>query len=170
MDNVTGDIARAAAAAPLSPKQDAPKTTGKGNPLLAVLGAPTFLAGDGRTYPRTSGWGANKKPHPDGGTNETVAFVIFKPFKGLETGLEGRIYCERYMENGKQMRSYSVSIPFFKPQRGDAAGRDAAEALKVHIRDAYRSWQGTDAAKESAAKAKRTVSADKWVESDAPDA
>jgi hypothetical protein len=158
------------AATPLTGKQDKMPADKPKNAILALLGNPTFEAGDGRTYPRTTGWGANKKPHPDGGTNETIAFAIWRPFKGLQRELSGRIYCERYTENGKPKRTYSVSLPFLgKAVRGDSSGNDAVEQVKIYVRDLYRQWASSDAAKASQLTNKRMVRADTWTEDETPD-
>ena len=163
-NEVAGDLARAAAAAPMDRKQEKGKQAEPVNPLLAVLGAPSFVDGDGREYPRTVGFGSNKKPHPDGGTNCTAAWVIFKPFKGLDTTMEARIYRETYPgSDGKTQRSFSVSIPFVKVDRKDGRGREAVEALKLHVRDSYRAWR-KEHAPTAATKAK--VSSTGWIETD----
>ena len=106
--------------------------------LIAMLGEPVFRPGNGRKYPRTEGWGTNKKPHPDGGTNETAAYVIFKPFKGLDVELEGRIYLERFTKDGKAHKRYNISLPFLTVGRSDASGSQAVEACKGTIRERYR--------------------------------
>lgn len=169
---MTGEIATAMANAPLpdGPKETANKPKKEGNPILAILGSPQFAVGDGKKYPRQTGWGAQKKAHPDGGTNETVAWVIFKPFKGLDLAQEGRIYCESFVRNGATVRKYSISLPFLKADKRDASGRMAIESLKLHVRDSYRKWLKSDDSKADTNK--KPASADsEWEEStEAPDA
>jgi hypothetical protein len=162
-NEVVGDIARGMPHGPIErTDKDKPR---KGNPILAVLGSPSFLAGDGRRYPRTTGFGSSKKPHPDGGTNETAAFVVFKPFAGLDIAVEGRIYCERFAAEGKNKRIYSVSLTALKAERRDAPGRQAIEGVKIAVRDLYRAWITSDAAKSAVSTAK-VVAADRWEETD----
>lgn len=158
---MAGVDVRQMAAAPLPEKPAKVKTA-----ILALLGEPVFMPGDGKTYPRQTGWGANKKPHPDGGTNETVAFVVFRPFKGLGLALEGRIYCERFTENGKAKRVYSISLPFLKPERRDGDSNRAIEATKLAIRAAYREWQSDPTTKDAIVK--QAATSDKWEETDEP--
>jgi hypothetical protein len=161
MAELTGSTAAQMAAAPLARSGERKAST---NPIMGLLGRPTFVQGDGKQYPRTSGWGANKKPHPDGGTNETVAFIVFRPFKGLDLPMEGRIYCERFIEGGKSKRVYSISLPFLKVERRDASGNRAVEQVKLELRDLYRAWLASDEATKDIPASK--VSSDKWEESD----
>ena len=158
-EQVTGDIARQMAASPIhveptkpeAPVERAPqRIVGKANPFAAVLGPASFMNGDGRQFDRTSGWGNNKVPHKDGGTQETAAWVVFKPFKGVETGLEGRIYKETYMENGVEVHDYSVTIPFIKVAKGDAAGTMHLQALKDAVWEQYTEWRKTNKSATSA--------------------
>lgn len=161
MAEVTGNTATQMAATPLTPRAERKESS---NAIMRLLGRPTFVPGDGKTYPRTTGWGANKKPHPDGGTNETVAFVVFRPIKGLTLPFAGRIYCERFIENGKNKRVYSVSFPFIntKFERLSADSNAAVEGMKSEVRDLYRAWLSSDEVKSQPAK----VTSDKWEESD----
>lgn len=169
MAEVVGSLAIGMAGAPLAGAGEnvvngkvVPDTDKKGvkggkgkNPILAYLGTPQFIAGDGKQYPRQEGWGANKKPHSGGGTNETVAFVVFKPFAGLELSQEGRIYCERFVEGGKNKRRYSISLPFLKADKRDGDGRRAVEDLKGTIKAQYQKWEaeGDHKAETKASKA-----------------
>jgi hypothetical protein len=123
------------------------------------------MTGDGKTYPRTTGFGNSRKPHPDGGTNETVAWVVFTPYEGLTVTHEGRIYCEKFAENGKQKRVFSISLPFLKAERRDNAGRQAIENVKVTVRDLYRAWLASNDGKVLASKSAAS-SIDKWEETD----
>jgi len=111
------------------------------NPILSKIGIPKFLAGDGRQYPRQTGWGQNKTKHPDGGTNETIAFLVFTPFETSNVTLEGRIYCQRYTEAGKEIEDYSVSLPFLKADRKDTASRDMIGQVQNTIRGLFEKWQ-----------------------------
>jgi hypothetical protein len=168
MADVVGNTAIQMANAPLggkaSEKTNDAQPKRKGNPILAVLGVPTFVMGDGRTYPRTTGFGPNRKAHPDGGTNETVAFIVWKPFQGCDTiTQEGRIYCEKFLQDGQKKRSFSISLPFLKSAPRDAVARQTIEQVKVALRDAYRIWSMSDAAKDAP---KKTETADKWIETD----
>lgn len=153
---VTGDIGRKMAANPLQPGQ-------QGNPILATLGRPAFMPGDGRKYDRTTGFGNNKVKNPQGGTNETIAWVVFHPFKGSDLTVEGRIYCERFVEDGKSKRVYSISLPFLKAERRDVASRELIESAKLVIREDYRAWTAKDGSK---AKAAKPTSSGQWSESD----
>lgn len=168
MDQVVGDIARAAAAAPM-PEKDRKDKKAK-NAILAVLGTPSFVMGTGKQYPRETGWGKKKTPHPDGGTNETVAFVVFRPYGADGPTQEGAIYAETFQkENGvdlpKPKRRYSISLPFLKAGRTDAKARDLIEATKLEVRTAYRAWvsnpENLKAAAERKAKADNPT---EWVE------
>ena len=132
------NVAEATAAAQRQRKDTKP---GKVNPILAVLGSPKFVLGNGKQYPRTEGFGANRKPHPGGGTNETAAFVVFTPFVGLPAvSLEGRIYLERFVENGKNVRRYNVALSFIQTGRRYATAAAAVEAVKIEVRELYRAW------------------------------
>ena len=168
MGEQPGDLARTMAAGPIVKaeveSEKAPKVS-KGNPLLKVLGSPTFVAGDGKQYERTTGFGSSRKPHPDGGTNETVAYIIFRPFDGLEMTMEGRIYCERFVtKEGKGKRLYSITLPMLKVERKDAKGKAAIENLKITLRNLY---QTSDLAKAvSKGTVERPVASDRWEESD----
>ena len=154
MSEVAGDIAR----------QMAGNTGKTGNPILATLGRPTFLPGDGRTYARTTGFGSNKTPHPQGGTNETIAWVIFKPFKGSDLTLEGRVYLQRFVVDGKKKRVYDVALSFLKAERRDVASRQLLNAAKDEVRDLCRAWLASgNAKKETAIKAD---TAGQWTEED----
>src|ERR1700677_2953313 len=137
-ENIVGDIAKQMAALPIveSKEPKAPKEP-KGNPLLKVLGSPQFVAGDGKKYPRTTGFGSSRKPHPDGGTNETLAYIIFKPFESNDVTMEGRIYAERYVENGKRITSYSITLPMLKVERRDAKGKMQVDGLKSTLRKLF---------------------------------
>src|SRR5258706_352537 len=163
MADLAGTTAAQMAAAPLAARQERKAST---NAIMRLLGAPSFIQGDGKKYKRQTGWGANKKDHPDGGTNETAAFVVFRPIKGLTLPFVGRIYCERFVENGKNKRVYSISFPFInaKFERLNADSNAAVENMKAEVRDAYREWLKTDGA--STAPAVTKASDDKWEESD----
>lgn len=110
------------------------------NPFLAWLGKPTYLPVNGKAYPRTIGWGADKKPDPTGGTRSQVALVVFRPFKASGAELVGKVYCERLVENGEKIRRFSVSIPFITIDRKDAQGQMALKSLKRMLREGYRLW------------------------------
>ena len=163
----TGAIAQAFANAPIlhtAEKADKPAKQTKVNPILAMLGKPTFVVGDGKQYPRQVGWGNSKTLNPAGGTNETAAFVVFKPFAGLDLALEGRIYCERFAEGDKSKRVYSISLPFMKADKRDSVGRNAIEAVKGEVRDLYRTWSKSASAIAAASTSK--VQPGSWSEDD----
>jgi hypothetical protein len=165
MANETTSIGAAMAnIIPMSKGTDKGKdaSKGKGNPF-GILGSPIFVQGDGKQYARQSGWGKDKGPHPDGGTNETAVFILFRPFTGTMLELQGRVYLERYQQNGKNVRKYSVSLPFLKAEKRDGEGRAAIERLKISLRDAYREWIKT--APTQAPVAVQTDSPE-WVETD----
>ena len=169
MADQPGDLARGMAAGPVVKadveQKEAPKVI-KGNPLLKILGSPTFVAGDGKRYERTTGFGSSRKPHPDGGTNETVAYIIFKPFDGLDITAEGRIYCERFVaKDGKNKRVYSITLPMLKVERKDAKGKAAVENLKITLRNLYRESALAKAVATGAA-ADKPIASDRWEESD----
>ena len=131
------NVAEATAAAHRNKDTKASKV----NPILAVLGTPQFVLGNGKQYPRTEGFGANRKPHPGGGTNETAAFVVFTPFVGLPAvSLEGRIYLERFVENGKNVRRYNVALSCLQTGKRDAMAAQAVEAVKIEVGELYRTW------------------------------
>lgn len=156
-----GDIARQAAAAPVVPKS---KLSPIMTRLLSVLGEPKIVRGDGKTYPRQIGFGANKKTHPDGGTNETALFVVFSPFKGLDLPLEARVYCEKWNDPAinKTRVKYSISVPFLKPgSKRDADANGAVAEMKAYIKGLVQAAQrdGSIAAIKATAV---TESADTW--------
>jgi hypothetical protein len=164
MAEVAGDIARAAAAAPLTERKAEPvKAKGK---FFGWLGAALFALGDGKQYPRSTGFGSNRKPHPDGGTNETIAWITFRPAPGLELELQGRVYCERFMDAGKAKRVFSISLPFLKAERKDSKSRDAIETLKADLRDQYRGWLKSADHTDAVASKPATTSAGVWSEDD----
>lgn len=174
MAKLPGDMAREMASVPLASEKTTTVDTVVASggsmiaPLLAVLGHPSYVMGDGKEYPRTTGFGRDRKPHPDGGTNATVAFITFMPYKGLGITHEGRIYCERFVENGRNKRVYSISLPFLKAERRDAVSRDAIEAFKIHLRDRYRSWQTDQEKAGIKPTARKAARADTWSEDDEP--
>ena len=161
-ENIAGDVARQMAAGPIVPQEPRPENKapkgGKQNPFSAVLGAPSFVAGDGREYDAQTGFGNNRKPHPLGGKTSTIAWIAFKPFKGLDTPVEGRIYRHRYNDaNGKEQRDYTVTLSFLKIGRGDAKGREALDSLKDELMSAYVEWRKTSDIKPTVATSKRTA-------------
>jgi hypothetical protein len=145
MAEAIGATAAAMAAAPLaSPAQRERDSKARKNPILTALGKMGFRAGDGRKFPRQSGWGASKKDHPDGGTNETVAYVVFQPFGMLaDLPIEGRIYREQWSKDGKEHRKYSISLPFLGLKgnpRLSAETHAAINHLKLEIKSGYQDW------------------------------
>ncbi len=158
-----GNIGRAAAAAVVAGMGAAQPdvadgenvTNGKARPdtdkgskrksLLSFLGQPTFIMGDGKRYPRQTGWGQNKKANPDGGTNETIGWVVFKP-TGLDgISFEGRVYLERFqkvdgVDLPKERRIYSVSLPFVTREKRNAAATEAYESACDKVLDSYLEW------------------------------
>lgn len=117
----------------------------KNKGILGILGHPRVLAGDGKQYPRTTGFRADRKPHPGGGTNETAAFFVWT----LDTGvtLEGRMYCQKFTEDGKAIEEYAVSLPFLKAEPKNAAALKATDTVKVACEDLFFKWLETPEAK-----------------------
>lgn len=172
---MAGEVARQMAATPLQKDEAAkPEAKTEKNPIFALLGRPKIVAGPGTRYARTEGWGKDKKPHRDGGTNETIAFAVFTPFKGLELPLVATVYCERFTatvtEGGKTVvknrRKLNVSIPFLKPEKRDGDGNKAAALAKAEIETMFRNWEKTTDPTE---RAKGTASSSDAGEDD-PDA
>ena len=160
MAEVKGSMATQMATAPI-----VQHSSGK-HPLLTMLGEPIFIPGNGKQYPRQTGWGAQKTAHPEGGTNETAASVAFKPFKGSEITMEGTIYLERFTKEGKARKRYNISLPFLKTSKGDAAGTVLVESFKGVLRDRYREFQADPDRKAEAEKASKVNGAGQWEETD----
>lgn len=124
----------------------------------ALLARPVkVIASAGKPQPRTVGWAAQAKPHPQGGTRQLVASVRFFLDDGEHVAISARVSREVWIENGNECDEYVVTMGGLDYDAlRDQAAKEIIRRLKERAMNAYIEHQSKLTAEQRAVESKRS--------------